>query len=111
MQDRGKLVFERHVRNLKQEAIEPSPEAWSRFRKRLDWLGVWKWKKHYPNPGVRDGTQWRVLLVYKDKTLDASGSNSYPLPGGRASNDWPEKSLHFQTFLNDVQGLIGRELR
>jgi len=111
LQDGGKLTFERHnARGSVQEIVEPSPEAWTHFRKRLDGLGIWKWKKNYPNPGATDGTQWRVLLVYKDRTLDASGSNAYPLPGG-ASNNWPERSRHFKAFLKDLQDLLGRELR
>lgn len=111
MEDGEKLVFERHyVRDSGKEVIEPSPEAWVHFRKRLDRLGVWKWKKSYFNPWVKDGTQWRVLLTYKDRTLDASGSNAYPLPGG-ASNNSSEASQYFRAFLKDLQDLIGREVR
>jgi hypothetical protein len=109
--DGGKLVIERgYIRDSGQEVVEPSPESWSRFRKRLDRLGVWKWKKSYFNPWVKDGAQWRVILTYKDRTLEASGSNAYPLPSG-ASNNSPKQSQHFQAFLNDLQTLIGKELR
>jgi opacity protein-like surface antigen len=108
----GKLVIERrYIRDSGQEIIEPSPEAWSHFRKRLDRLGIWKWKKNYANWGVKDGTQWRVLLGYKDRTLDSSGSNAYPMPGGGTSKNWAEQSQHFKTFLKDVEDLIGRKLR
>jgi hypothetical protein len=108
LQDGGKLVFERHIRNRGQEVIEPSAEAWARFRRRLDRLAVWKWKGRYFTPGVKDGTHWRVLLRYKDRTLDVSGSNAFPLPGG-ASNNFPETSPHFKAFLRSLQDLMGRE--
>ncbi|MGF9760842.1 hypothetical protein AAII07_37210 [Microvirga sp. 0TCS3.31] len=110
--DGEKLVFTRQGPiSRQQEIIKPSPEAWAHFRKRLDQLKVWKWKKNYSNSmTVKDGTQWRVLVTYKDKALDSSGSNAYPLPSG-TSNNSIEASQHFRAFRKDVQDLIGRELR
>ncbi|NIX76038.1 hypothetical protein [Microvirga terricola] len=110
LEDGQRLILERHVRNPGREVIEPSPEAWRRFRGRLDRLAVWKWKKSYPNPWVKDGTQWRIAIRYKDRTLDVSGSNAYPLPGG-TSNKSPRTSPHFQAFLDSLRDLMGQELR
>jgi hypothetical protein len=115
LQDGQKLAFQkidyrRHVRNREEAIIEPSAEAWARFRRRLDRLDVWNWKESYSDPGVLDGTGWRISLKYKDRMLDASGSNAYPLPGGASSNS-PKPSPHFNAFLQSVQDLIGRKLR
>lgn len=110
LQDGDKLVFERHIFNPDQAIIEPSAEAWARFRRRLDRLDVWKWNESYSNPGVLDGTYWRIVLRYKDRTLNVSGSSAFPLSGG-ASNNSSEPSAHFRAFLQSVQDLIGRKLR
>jgi len=110
LQDGEKLVFEQLLRGRERVLIKPSAEAWARFRRRLDQLDVWSWKEGYPNEAVLDGAQWGIRLRYKDRTLDVSGSNAYPLPGG-ASNNYPEPTAHFKAFLGSVQDLIGRELR
>jgi len=80
------------------DEIQPSPRQWRAFRKALDRIGVWSWKRHYPNPpGFCDGTGWSVKIVYSDKKLLSSGSNSYP---GRDD---------FRRFSRAVARLIGRE--
>lgn len=56
---------------------EPSQQQWSAFKKSLDEIGVWNWKKDYERP-VMDGTQWSFTIKYRSERLESTGSNDYP---------------------------------
>ncbi len=61
-----------------QGTVVPNEREWIVFKKSLDDIGVWKWKKRYINSNILDGTQWELVIEYGDKKLKSYGSNSYP---------------------------------
>ena len=76
--------------------IKPSDQEWEDFFKKLDSLKVWKWKRHYIDPDMSDGTTWEAFISYsflEPKDLISYGSNAYP----------PD----FRSFLSAVSKLIG----
>ena len=93
------------------DEIQPSPRHWRAFRKTLDRIGVWSWKRHYPNPpGFCDGTGWSVKIVYSDRSLVSSGDNCFPGRDGRAlSISVHERDNTFENFCRAVGRLIERE--
>lgn len=72
--------------------LEPTLDQWTSFRKALDELGVWSWRKKYER-NVLDGTQWSISIQYEGRRVASSGSNDYP-------RDYAE-------FLTAVQKLLG----
>ena len=85
-----------------EKTVTPGVSAWKAFRLVCDLLNIWDWKETYVDRNIMDGHQWSIDLVYPDKTLKSSGSNSYP-PGGQsiASGRTPE----FIAFWYVVDGL------
>jgi len=59
-----------------------APESWARLRRELEAMRVWTWRSDCSNPQVRDGTQWRLEIVYPDRSLGIFGSNAFPKAGG-----------------------------
>jgi hypothetical protein len=76
-------------------AVTASQANWQAFRRDLDNAHVWDWKQRYDNKTIADGTQWRLIVTYTDRTISSAGSNAYP----------PEKQ--FQAFLVAVSRLVG----
>lgn len=56
--------------------------------------------------GVRDGTQWKSTVQFKDFTVSSSGSNQYPLHNGKPGVG-PGDSPAFKTYLKAVETLLG----
>jgi hypothetical protein len=79
--------------------IVPDRVAWERFRRALDDLGVWDWAPEYSRPGIFDGTNWHVEIVWGERSIHSHGMNGYP--GG--SDD----SQLFSRFLSAVRALVG----
>jgi hypothetical protein len=92
--------------DLRTEWIEPAAAQWSAFRDGLDAIGIWKWQPEYPNPGVCDGTQWQVEIVYADAMVRSHGDNNYPEADGTASGD-PDSTPAFGTLMEHVRLLLG----
>lgn len=75
---------------------QPSMERWISFRHALDRLGVWQWHHEYVNSRIHDGTQWSVMIEYRDgAVIRSTGSNAYPSfmdadyeENGKQSLDW-----------------------
>ncbi|RLA23074.1 MAG: hypothetical protein DRQ62_06930 [Gammaproteobacteria bacterium] len=59
-------------------SVVPSERKWKNFKKKLDDIGIWKWKRNYNHPHILDGTQWELEIVYNDQRVKSYGSNSYP---------------------------------
>lgn len=55
---------------------------------------------------VRDGTQWKLTVQFKDFTVSSSGSNQYPLHNGKPGVG-PGDSPAFKTYLKAVETLLG----
>ena len=56
--------------------------------------------------GVRDGTQWKLTVQFKDFTVTSSGRNQYPLHNGKPGVG-PGDSAAFKTYLKAVETLLG----
>ncbi len=54
------------------------PDAWQTLIKDFAKAGVPKWKEHYENPHIMDGTSWHLYLIAGDLKINSSGSNDYP---------------------------------
>jgi len=63
---------------IKTRRIEVTDEQWREFRKALDDVNVWAWKKDYTDPNVLDGTQWNLRIRYGDASVFSHGSNAFP---------------------------------
>jgi hypothetical protein len=61
-----------------QVEVIPSTRKWINFRRKLEAINVWKWRSHYNDPDVCDGTQWEFEVDYGVKKIQSDGSNSYP---------------------------------
>jgi hypothetical protein len=62
----------------KLEKTNPSPQDWREFFKTLDQIDIWRWKSRYENPGILDGSSWKVAIELENRKLDSSGSNNFP---------------------------------
>ena len=65
------------LESLDKKGIKVSEEQWREFREALDRANVWTWKKYYDS-FIVDGTQWELIIKYKDADVHAEGSNNYP---------------------------------
>ena len=62
----------------KTQNIKPSLKEWEIFFNDCDQIGIWEWHSRYVEPGILDGSSWRVIIEKGDKQLDSSGSNKGP---------------------------------
>ena len=58
--------------------MPPSAETWSDFKRVLDELKAWRWRRKWINRDVMDGWQWHLLLVWGAQKWSGSGSNASP---------------------------------
>jgi hypothetical protein len=84
----------------------PSEQEWRAFRDALEHLNVGQWQHHYPNHGVLDGTQWRIEIVYSDRTFAITGDNNFPEAGGKP-NSAPHWTTTFRQFVGALRTLLG----
>ena len=87
--------------------VEPTDEQWRAFRRTLDYINVWQWQAHYPNPGVCDGTNWSFEVAYSDHALDTGGDNNYPDAQGEPTN-LLDQTKTFDRLLRAFTRLAGR---
>lgn len=72
-------LFEAHPDYPEKEIeVVPTGRKWINFRKKLNAIDVWKWKRRYVDPDICDGTQWEFEVDYGVKKKKCSGSNAYP---------------------------------
>ena len=62
----------------KTQKILPTPKEWKIFLDSCDRIRIWEWHPRYEEPGILDGSSWRVIIEKSDKQLDSSGSNKGP---------------------------------
>ena len=84
---------------LKTQKIIPTEDQWLAFWTAINKLNVWKWKTRYEDPHVMDGTSWGVCIEYGGRSIESSGSNSYPGESDDAGG--------FGLFLRAVRKLLG----
>ena len=58
--------------------LPPSAETWSDFRRLLDELKAWRWRRNWINREIMDGWQWNLVLVWGTQKWSGSGSNASP---------------------------------
>ena len=58
--------------------LPPSAETWSDFRRVLDELKAWRWRRNWTNRDIMDGWQWDLALVWGTQKWSGSGSNASP---------------------------------
>jgi len=88
---------------IKAEAL-PTKRKWLNFRKKLDAINVWKWKRNYVNPDVCDGTQWELIIDYGIRKKKTYGSNRYP---GYADQYDMSETPEFKALLHALGLLLG----
>lgn len=106
----GEVVMYRHRshgdENWTEEAISIPPERWRAFRRELDGLSVWSWKKNYkPRVDCCDGESWSFSAVYTDRRVQTSGSNAYPDYDDPLESD--DRTELFESFCSAISRLIG----
>ena len=76
-----------HLYNPSTHTGEPGTEKtpvnikkfdWIKFYEALNKIDVWSWKERYEDPSIMDGTSWVFEVIYEDKSIKSSGSNSFP---------------------------------
>ena len=56
-----------------------SKEKIATFLKSVDVLNINKWKRHYKNSDIRDGTSWSIEVCFDDnKEYVSTGNNAFP---------------------------------
>ena len=103
----GKLWYRRaDGAYLWQPAVEltPSPEAWTRFWRAMETVGVWQWQANYQNHEICDGTQWSLKLKHPARQVRCEGSNAYP---GSPGPDYSPTG-DFAHFLQALRTLTGQ---
>ena len=83
------------------QKIIPTTQQWAKFWNRINNLKIWDWETNYPNPGICDGTQWKINILYNEKQLETSGDNNYP----NSPDGLPGKE--FVSFLEALRTLLG----
>lgn len=100
--------------------FEVSEKKWRAFRQTLDDLNVWAWPKSCDGPYTFDITYWTVKIHYADRTIESSGSNSYPIADGTCNglpevispdSPAPKASEDFNIFLKAVRDLTGKDFQ
>jgi len=98
-------LFDAHPDHPEKELeIIPTGRKWLNFRKKLDAIDVWKWKRNYVNPDVCDGTQWELLIDYGIRKKKTYGSNCYP---GYADQYDMSRTTEFKALLHALELLLG----
>lgn len=93
-----------------QTTLYPSMQDWADFYQRINALKVFDWEPDHMNMQVSDGMQWHIKLQYHSdagrRSVNITGSNSYPLPDGRPNNS-PDRTPTFNAYTDAVQKLVG----
>jgi len=91
--------YKEYMREYKPKSIETVMLSESKIETLLKTLGkakITEWKKHYPNPGILDGTSWGIEINFSNsKKFSSSGDNAYP--------------AQWETFCNAVEDLLGKD--
>ena len=66
---------------------------------------MWDWLPRYDNHDIVDGTSWGVRVGYEGKSIESSGSNSFPRAPEETKNSYGTEL--FQSFTEAVSALLG----
>jgi hypothetical protein len=96
------------------DEITPSEEEWKNFWDKMDEIGIWDWKREYPDPYamVIDGFKWNLKIELGDKKIESSGYNVYPEveinEHVQDEEDFDEGEFPepFRTFMNALFNLL-----
>jgi hypothetical protein len=96
---------------MKQDKVEvvPTEEAWEKFWKVMDEVGVWEWKTNYDNLHIMDGQRWTLKLQRGERKVSSGGINGYPYTGEKPRSG--RRTPLFIKYEKAVEALIGRPLR
>jgi hypothetical protein len=84
LQPDGTLLYRHNPKTLISEPgtrtrrVRVGDDQWREFRRLMDEVDVWVWRKDYIDPRVVDGTQWSLRLEYADASVFSRGSNAFP---------------------------------
>jgi len=84
LQSDGTLLYRHNPKTLISEPgtrtrrVRVGDDQWREFRRVMDEVNVWVWRKEYIDPNVADGTQWSLRLEYADASVVSRGSNAFP---------------------------------
>lgn len=56
----------------------PNIKEWSKFRNKLDEIGIWDWTEDYDRCCLVDGYSWELRIKYDDCSVEAEGINHGP---------------------------------
>jgi len=76
--------YDGHKNPKATESFAPSQQQWAAF---LSKLKIWNWHEEYQNPGIYDGTFWKIEITWGNIHFISFGDNNYPGKGGLPSND------------------------
>jgi hypothetical protein len=93
----AKYAFYEHGYKLKNsETVLLSESKIEDLIKTLDKIKIIEWKARYPNPGIFDGTNWGLEIIFGDnKKFSSSGDNAFP-------GKW-------KAFCNAIEDLLGKD--
>lgn len=91
--------------NSSTKEITPTGNQWYKFYNLMDEINAWVWKLWYKNPGILDGTQWKVNIHFHDKQINSKGDNNYPCSEYRKESHGAI-SEQFIKFLSAIRELI-----
>ncbi len=93
----GKLIWEHFENNVlcRSQEIEVTEAQWLSFWATCDKVDIWSWEERYEDPNILDGTSWRAHVEHGEKSVDSSGSNSFP--------------ESFGTWMTAVRELVGED--
>jgi hypothetical protein len=105
-QNRTLVCSKSHLGNETKIEVTPTKRQWAEFRQTLEKVGAWHWQTNYRNEGVTDGQFWSLTIVYPDRTVQASGVNSYPDENGKPGPD-SAYTKAFDTYTRALDKLTG----
>jgi hypothetical protein len=85
--------------------VRPSEEAWLRFWREADRLGVWSWRARYrPRLIVPDATAWEVRMARGGQRVESRGAAAFPAPGGGSTEDAEPVFARFSAAVSRLAG-------
>ena len=80
-------IFKSGYSLKKTQKILPTPKEWKIFLDSCDRIRIWEWHPRYEEPGILDGSSWRVIIEKGDKQLvSLPGFEKNVLCRGRTSS-------------------------
>lgn len=74
LEENKKIVFN----GSEKKYYSPTTLEWSKFRNKLDEMGVWDWTEDYERCCLVDGYSWELKIEYDDYSIETEGINYGP---------------------------------